>query len=67
MKLIAHCTMKVLMLVAPGVAPMNEFDYRSVESAMHRCVQFFPKSPCLKQFKKTGEREYEVICTKESE
>lgn len=65
MNLFISCGMQVLILVSPGVKPMNDFDYAQIPTAMDRCVVHFPQSPCLKKFTKVGEREYEARCGKE--
>lgn len=63
--LAAKCLGIVMVIVAPGVSPMNEFDYFTMENAKKRCVLHYPMSPCLTKFTKIKEREYVAICGKE--
>lgn len=66
MNLFIACGLKVLITVVPGVSPMNDFDYKNLETAINRCAVHYPHSPCVKSFKKVGEQNYEVICSEET-
>jgi len=59
------CGLKVLITVAPGVPPMNDIDYKNLETALNRCSVHYPKSPCVRSFKKIGVQNYEVVCSQE--
>lgn len=50
------------VFIAPGVSPMNAQDTRALHRAESQCKVYYPKSPCLKKFFKTGERRYQAIC-----
>ena len=45
--------------------PWNADDQSCLQTAMNNCKKLYPKSPCLKTFIKTGERDYRAICAKE--
>lgn len=55
----------VNITVLSEAKPMNDFDYTEIQRARQQCGVFYPKSPCVKQFIKVGDREYRVICGKE--
>lgn len=42
--------------------PWNDFDKKTLKGAATRCGQKYPNSPCVKLFRKHGERDYSVIC-----
>ena len=45
----------------------NEFDRQTYKVAQRRCGELYKNSPCVKIFRKWGERDYSVLCRKASE
>lgn len=43
-------------------AEMSKVDLHSLRTAKLRCQVKFPKSPCLRIFKRTGFQQYQAIC-----
>lgn len=44
--------------------PWNEEDKKTLVQAQKRCGELYPDAPCVKLFRKFGERDYSVICGK---
>ena len=42
--------------------PWNDFDYKNLEKAQTHCGQIYSDEPCVKLFRKYGERDYTVLC-----
>lgn len=42
--------------------PWNDFDKASLRKAQDHCGTIYPSSPCVKLFRKYGERDYSVLC-----
>lgn len=62
----AHLVCNPPSLVNYTSEPFNSVDYEHLESAKKGCKRIYKESPCVKEFRKrTTERDYSVICTKE--
>jgi hypothetical protein len=44
--------------------PWNDYDYQILAQAKKRCPEIWSDSPCVKLFKKFGENQYSVVCSK---
>lgn len=45
--------------------PWNDFDKQSLQTASNTCKKIYPRSPCLKLFRKIGKQDYHAICARE--
>ena len=45
--------------------PWNDFDKQSLNTASNTCKKIYPKSPCLKLFRKVNKQDYHAICARE--
>lgn len=45
----------------------NDFDSKTLRRAKHVCAtnERYADTPCLKEFRKVGERDYQAICSEE--
>lgn len=52
----------VVIQVSEGLT-MNQNDYIVINKAKDGCIRYYGQQSCLKVFRKTKERQYEVICS----
>jgi hypothetical protein len=57
------CAATVIVNITPV---WTQEDVNTLMRAKKRCVEIYPKSPCVKKFVKVKSQVYRVVCTQEA-